>query len=215
LSVSLPLPADPTEHEPPPSADPASSGRGRSAARTAIEWGLILAVAVVAAILIRSFVVQPFFIPTGSMEPTLQVGDRVLVNKLSYDFHSVHRGDVVVFAKPADDTTPGIKDLVKRVIGLPGETISAQNGQVYINGRPLAEPWLPKVDRDVTTFQPSIPGCLPAPSGACRIPAGDYFMMGDNRTDSADSRVIGPVPGHLFIGRAFVRVWPLGRLGWL
>ena len=85
-------------------------------------------VAVVAAILIRSFVVQPFFIPSGSMEPTLKVGDRVLVNKLSYDFHSVHRGDIVVFTKPANDNSPGVKDLIKRVIGLPGETISAQNG---------------------------------------------------------------------------------------
>ena len=78
--------------------------------------------AVLAAILIRSFVVQPFYIPSGSMEPTLHVGDRVLVNKLSYDFHAVHRGDIVVFKKPPNDTSPGVKDLIKRVIGLPGET---------------------------------------------------------------------------------------------
>jgi signal peptidase I len=179
-----------------------------------VEWGVILVVAVLAAILIRTFVVQPFFIPSGSMEPTLMVNDRVLVNKLSYDFHSVHRGDIVVFKKPADDTTPGITDLVKRVIGLPGETISAQNGHVYINGQQLKEPWLPN---GVATgqFPSSIPGCLPAPAGACLIPSGDYFMMGDNRGDSADSRIIGPVPGKLFIGRVFVRVWPLSRLGWL
>ena len=149
------------------------------------------------------------------MEPTLQKNDRLLVNKLSYDFHSVHRGDIVVFKKPPDETTPGITDLVKRVVGLPGETISAHNGQVYINGRYLREPWLPKIDQGVTVFPPSIPGCLPSAPGSCRIPSGDYFMLGDNRTDSADSRVIGPVPGNLFIGRAFILIWPLSRIGLL
>jgi signal peptidase I len=134
------------------------------------------------------------------MEPTLQVGDRVLVNKLSYKLHAVHRGDVVVFAKPADDDSPGVKDLIKRVIGLPGETISASQGTVHINGVALKEPWLPK---GVTT------GSFPPTT----IPPGDYFMMGDNRGDSADSRIIGPVPKHLFVGRAFVRVWPPSRLG--
>jgi signal peptidase I len=223
--VSLPVPADPAEHDPPghgppahdpapvadtpPLADTATTGGPRKTARVAIEWGVILVVAVLAAILIRSFVFQPFFIPSGSMEPTLKVNDRVLVNKLSYDFHSVHRGDVVVFKKPPSDTTPGITDLIKRVIGLPG--------QVYINGRLLPEPWLPKVDQGVTTFPPtaSIPGCKPIAGGGCLIPPGEYFMMGDNRTDSSDSRIIGPIPKHLFIGKAFVRVWPLSRLGTL
>ena len=158
--------------------------------------------AVLAAILIRSFVVQPFYIPSGSMEPTLHVGDRVLVNKLSYDFHAVHRGDIVVFKKPPNDTSPGVKDLIKRVIGLPGERISGQNGHVYINGHELAEPWLPK-------------GVTTAPFPATSIPTGEYFMMGDNRGDSADSRIIGPVPKSLFIGRAFLRVWPLSRIGTL
>ena len=108
----------------------------------------------------------------------------------------------MVFAKPPNDTTPGVKDLIKRVIGLPGETISGQNGQVYIDGRPLAEPWLPKGEQTVPF--PSTP-----------IPAGDYFMMGDNRGDSADSRIIGAIPSRLFIGRAFLRVWPLSRIGGL
>jgi len=214
--VSLPLDADQTEHDPAAPSAPVVTGRNRRTAYVAIEWGVILVVAVLAAILIRSFVVQPFFIPSGSMEPTLAVGDRVLVNKLSYDFHSVHRGDIVVFKKPSDDTTPGISDLVKRVIGLPGETISAQNGRIYINGRPLAEPWLPAADRNVTTFPTGpIQGCLPSPPGSCLIPSGEYFMMGDNRGDSSDSRIIGPIPSRLFIGRVFVRVWPLSRLGWL
>ena len=174
-----------------------------------------MAVAVLAAVLIRAFVVQPFSIPSGSMEPTLKIHDRLLVNKLSYHLHRVHRGDIVVFKKPADDTTPGITDLVKRVVGLPGETISARDGQVYVDGRYLPQPWLPNVDRGVTVFPPSIPGCLPSPPGSCRIPAGEYFMLGDNRTDSADSRVIGPVSGSLFVGRAFILVWPLSRIGFL
>jgi signal peptidase I len=200
--VSLPVPAEPAaaDETPPPAAPP--TGRKRKSLRLAVEWGAILVVAVVAAILIRSFVVQPFYIPSGSMEPTLHVGDRVLVNKLSYDFHAVHRGDIVVFDKPPNDTTPGVKDLIKRVIGLPGETISGQNDQVYINGHPLAEPWLPKDDPT-------------QPFPATHIPAGEYFMMGDNRGDSADSRLIGPIPERLFIGRAFLRVWPLSRIGTL
>ena len=222
--MSLPVPADPVPAEPPAgqptdsgqradngqqtetrqedTAPPAGRTRSRRTTRVALEWGVVLVVAVVAALLIRAFVVQPFYIPSASMEPTLKVGDRVLVNKLSYHLHSVHRGDVVVFKKPPDDDTPGITDLVKRVIGLPGETISGRNGQVYIDGKPLSEPWLPK-------------GVTTAPFPSTVIPRGDYFMMGDNRGDSADSRVIGPIPGRLFIGRAFVRVWPLSRLGWL
>lgn len=170
--------------------------------RVVIEWVAVMAVAVIAAVLIRAFVFEPFFIPSTSMYPTLKVGDRVLVNKLSYDLHSVHRGDVVVFAKPPHDYSPGIKDLIKRVIGLPGETVSGQNGAVYIDGHRLKEPWLPK-------------GETTAPFPAVVVPRGDYFVMGDNRGDSADSRVIGPIAGHLIVGRAFVRVWPISRLGGL
>ncbi len=200
--MSLPVPADPAAPDQAPQPAPAPAGRKRRSIRVAVEWGIILVVAVLAAILIRSFVVQPFYIPSGSMEPTLNVGDRVLVNKLSYDFHAVHRGDIVVFKKPADDNSPGVKDLIKRVIGLPGERISGQDGHVYINGHQLAEPWLPK-------------GETTAPFPVTYIPPGEYFMMGDNRGDSADSRIIGPVPKSLFIGRAFLRVWPISRIGTL
>jgi signal peptidase I len=161
-----------------------------------------LFVALAAAFLLRAFVVQPYYIPSGSMYPTLHVGDKVLVNKLSYDFHSIHRGDVVVFKKPPDDDAPGITDLIKRVIGLPGETISAQDGSVYIDGRKLAEPWLPKND-PTGNF------------GPVTIKKGYLFVMGDNRGNSADSRVIGPVAENLVVGRAFIRVWPLDRLGFL
>ena len=180
------------------SAEPPAHAKKRSW-RGVVEWVIILAVAVLAALLLRGFVVQPYFIPSGSMETTLDIGDKVLVNKLSYDFHPVHRGDIVVFAKPANDYSPGIKDLIKRVIGLPGETISASGGSVYINGSKLAEPWLPK-------------GTQTADFGPVTIPPGEYFVMGDNRGDSADSRVIGPIPKKLIVGRAFLIVWPLSRI---
>ena len=156
----------------------------------------------VAAILLRTFVIQPYFIPSGSMEPTLQVGDKVLVNKLSYHFHAVRRGDVVVFKRPPHDYNPDIKDLIKRVIGLPDETISAHGGHVFIDDRQINEPWLPK---NVST----------ADFGPVHVPAGDYFVMGDNRSNSADSRVIGPIPGNLIVGRAFLIVWPIGHIGTL
>jgi signal peptidase I len=174
--------------------------------RVAIEWGVIVAVAVLAAVLIRSFVVQPFYIPSGSMEPTLKVGDRVLVNKVSYDLHGVHRGDIIVFNKPPNDPTPGVKDLIKRVIGLPGEVISSgPDGAIYINGKLLHQPWL-------TAEALANPG---PPVQRTVIPPGEYYVMGDNRGDSSDSRVIGPIAKHLIVGRAFIRVWPLSRLGTL
>jgi signal peptidase I len=140
------------------------------------------------------------------MEPTLKIGDKVLVNKLSYDFHSVHRGDIIVFKKPPNDTTPGITDLIKRVIGLPGETIqSGPNGEIFINGQLIKQPWL-------TASAKANPG-PPVPKTV--IPPGYYFVMGDNRGDSSDSREIGPIAKHLIIGRAFLLVWPLSRLGTL
>jgi signal peptidase I len=190
-------PVEPAAAVAAPEEPPSRHGR-----KVLVEWLVILAVAVLAAFLIRSFAIEPFYIPSGSMEPTLQIGDRVLVNKVSYDVHSVHRGDIVVFKKPANDYSPGVKDLIKRVIGLPGETISAHGGSVYIDGRQLHEPWLPKGET-TGSFPPVF------------VPKGDYFMMGDNRGDSADSRIIGPVSQNLFIGRAFVRVWPVSRIGGL
>jgi signal peptidase I len=137
------------------------------------------------------------------MEPTLKVGDRVLVNKVSYHLHPINRGDIVVFKRPpgeADD--PTVTDLIKRVIGLPGDTIEARNGQVYINDKPLSETYLP-----AGTETNNLPRQV--------VPRGKYFVMGDNRDNSRDSRFIGPIPGSLIVGRAFVRVWPLSSLGTL
>lgn len=194
-----PLAADrPGPAQPP---NPPAPRRNRTR-RALIEWGAILVVAVLAAVILRTFIVQPYFIPSGSMEPTLKVGDKVLVNKLSYDFHSIHRGDIIVFKRPPHDYSPDIKDLIKRVIGLPNETISAKGGTVYINNRRLDEHWLP---RGVTTQD----------FGPVHIPPGYYFVMGDNRGDSADSRVIGPISKGLIVGRAFLIVWPLSHIGTL
>jgi signal peptidase I len=168
----------------------------------------VLVVAIGVAVAIRTFVVQTFYIPSASMQPTLMIGDRILVDKLSYHLHDVHRGDIVVFGKPPNDISPGIKDLIKRVVGLPGETISTRTGEVYINGSELAEPWLPKGQVPV----PGGPSCV---LQTTTIPSGEYYVMGDNRGNSEDSRCFGPISGKLIVGRAFVRVWPLSRLGTL
>jgi signal peptidase I len=208
------LPHDgPADGGPPPGDDPpgddgaGEGGEGaprRRSKRWLVEWALVLAVALLVALLARTFVVQTYYIPSGSMEPTLQIGDRIIVDKLSYHLHPVHRGDIVVFRRPpAENCDPGqppVADLVKRVIGLPGETISARNGQVYIDGKVLPEPWLPKEYAYTSPF------------GPLKIPKGDYFMMGDHRDDSCDSRDWGPLPRSYIVGRVVMRIWPLSRL---
>ena len=114
----------------------------KSPMRQALEWGAVIVGALIAALIIKTFLFQAFYIPSGSMEDTLQVGDRVLVNKLSYQFGDIDRGDIVVFHKPETAGESDVDDFIKRVIALPGETISAADGVVYIDGRPLAEPYL-------------------------------------------------------------------------
>ena len=193
----------PSEPPQPPKNGPAHRKSNGSSARSIVEWVVILVAALTVAIVVKTFLIQAFYIPSGSMEPTLHPGDRVLVNKLSYDLHPIHRGDIVVFRRPpseAGDTT--IRDLIKRVIGLPGDRIEARDGVVYINGQALKEPYLPA--GTVTTTLP-----------LTTVPSGQYFVLGDNRGNSKDSRFIGPIPGHLIVGRAFVRVWPLSGLGLL
>ncbi|TAN25105.1 MAG: signal peptidase I [Actinomycetota bacterium] len=158
---------------------------------------IILVVAVLFGFAIRIFVFQSFFIPTGSMIPTLKVGNRVLVNELAYDFHPVHRGDIIVFKTPPNDSfNPAIKDLVKRVVGLPGDTITSINGRLYVNGSPLSEPYLPS-------------GTVTSGVSSQKIPPGELWVMGDNRGDSEDSRYFGPISEKLIVGRVFLRYWPL------
>ena len=175
------------------------------------EWGPVLFAAVVIALFVRLMLVQAYHIPSASMVPTLEEGDRVVVNRLSYQFGEVGRGQVVVFKKPQGSS--GQNDLIKRIIGLPGETIRFADNQVYVNGLRLEEPYL--AEQDSTRPRLTIPGCAqttPAPD-TCVVPEGTIFMMGDNRLGSSDSRVFGPIEIDNVVGRAFLRVWPLNNLG--
>jgi signal peptidase I len=177
------------------------SGRRQSAARQAVEWVVFIGVALGIALLIKTFLFQAFFIPSESMVPTLKVHDRVLVNKLSYKMHPIHRGDIVVFTRPPNEPND-IKDLVKRVIGLPGETVEGRNGHVYINGKLLEEPYLPQ-------------GTITSTFAVIKLPTNSIWVMGDNRGNSADSRVFGPIKESSIVGRVFLRIWPLSRIGFL
>jgi signal peptidase I len=158
------------------------AGRGRHYRRRKrdafLSWILVLLVAGALAVGLRLFVVQTFYVPSASMVPTLQVGDRMLVLK-----------------PPKDTSDTAHEDLVKRVIGLPGETISSVGNTVYIDGKPLSEPWLPKN----TVLGQAIPRQT--------IPPGCYFMMGDNRSDSFDSRDWGVLPRRLIVGEVLVVIW--------
>lgn len=187
--------------------------RKRTASRNAVEWILLIAAALVIALVVKTFLFQAFYIPSDSMVPTLKTNDRVIVNKLAYHFHSVRRGDIVVFTTPkgpdGKPIDPTIKDLVKRVIGLPGETVSEKDGRVLINGKALAESYLPAgTVSDCTAF---VTDCFPSRP----IPAGHYWVMGDNRSESRDSRYFGTITNHEIVGRVFVRIWPVTRLGLL
>jgi signal peptidase I len=175
----------------------ADSNGDRSNVRDILEWVLILGGAVVIAVLVRTFLLQTFYIPSGSMEDTLQINDRVVVNKLSYQLHDVHRGDIVVFKRPPGENDPTVKDLIKRVVAVGGDTVESHGNTIYINDKPVNEPFRkgealgPPVDRQ--TIEP-----------------GKIWVMGDNRTNSSDSRTFGAIDQNLVVGRAFVRIWPLG-----
>jgi len=181
-------------------------------------------VAFLLALLIKSFLVQAFYIPSESMVPTLQIGDRVLVNKVVYHLHSPRRGDVIVFSDPHaapvrrnpaqtflhwltegfGTPTSSDKDFIKRVIGLPGDTVEINDqGQVFVNGTALHEPYLSPI-RDDRPYQP------------VKVPSGSLFVMGDNRTNSDDSRFgLGFIPLDKVVGRAVVIIWPPSRVRWL
>jgi signal peptidase I len=194
----------------PSGSDISGERSGATARRVVREIVVVAAMAIVVAVLLRIFVVQTYFIPSLSMYPTLNEGDRIVVDKLSYSLHGVHRGDIVVFARPADEDCggPRVADLVKRVIGLPGETISlSASGHVFVNNKELAEKWFPASDQGVT--HPGPPGRPYDLLHAYKIPANDYFVMGDNRQNSCDSRWWGPISGSLIVGKVDLRVWPL------
>jgi signal peptidase I len=197
--VSLPPPTLDVEEESPAPVKP------HSRRRSWIEWGIVVVVAVLVSLLIRTFVFQTFFIPSGSMEPTLQVGDRIIVSKLSVEFGTIHTGDILVFKAPKAVATvcgDDVADLVKRVIGLPGQTLTSKGNTIYVDGKPLAQPWT-----HVHTLGKAI--------GTVHVAKNHYFMMGDNESDSCDSRYWGTIPRSSIIGKAFVRIWPLSRFAFL
>jgi signal peptidase I len=186
------------------------------------ELPVLVVIAFVIALLIKTFLLQAFYIPSGSMEPTLNIGDRVLVEKVSYRFGEPERGDVVVFEKDLasvidpelseDDRsvmqrigdafrglfgfpTGGSQDFIKRVVAVGGDEIEGHSGKVFVNGEEIDEPYL--ADETQT-----------GDFGSLKIPEGMIFVMGDNRANSDDSRNFGPVPADAVVGRAFVLIWP-------
>lgn len=162
----------------------------------------LIAIALCLALLIRTFIAEPRYIPSESMVPTLYEGDRLVVEKVSYNFQQPKTGDIVVFQPPAELQSRGYpKDqaFIKRVIGTPGEIISVQGGKVYLNGKELAEDYIAE------------PPSQPFPP--VKVPEGQFFVMGDNRNNSNDSRYWGFLPKENIIGRAVFRFWPPDRLG--
>ena len=211
----------------PPGPEPAGAqGRGRGRRRHSVvrELPILLFIAFLIAFTVKSTVAQAFFIPSESMVPTLEVGDRVLVSRLSYKLHEPNRGDVVVFSSPFEDEDdkdksglpgrilhgllesvglrqPSTDDFIKRVIALPGETVQGRDGRIFVDGKVLDEPYL--TDVTIDGFEPK------------KVPEGMLWVMGDNRGHSSDSRVFGTIDEDDVVGRAIVRIWPLPRLGFL
>ena len=164
-----------------------------------VEVVVIVAAAFVLALLVQQFIVKPFAIPSPSMENTLLEGDRVLVNRLVYHFHPPRRGDVIVFHPPG---RPGSDPFIKRVVAVGGDTISVHEGMLFLNGVAQDEPYVKEYP---------IAGDYPE----ITIPGGFVWAMGDNRNNSGDSRVFGPVPLKSIMGEAFAVYWPLRRIGGL
>jgi signal peptidase I len=205
--------------------DPAEDEQDRKKKPFWRELPVLVVIAFAAALLIKTFLLQAFFIPSASMEPTLRSGDRVLVEKLSYRFGNPDRGDVVVFEKdvgvlpPEEDgsffedigdgvrslfgfPTEGTQDFIKRVMAVSGDRIEGRDGLIYVNGEVVDESYLPE-------------GIVTADFPPYTVPQGEIFVMGDNRGNSVDSRSFGGVPEDTVVGRAFVLIWPLDELSGL
>ncbi len=180
----------------------ASNRESPSPLRSALEWVAVVGGAIFVAVVVRTFILQVFFIPSESMDPTLQVKDKVVVDKLSHHFSNVGRGQLVVFTRPTGLSDSGIKDLVKRVMAVEGDTIEAVDGQVYVNGDPVNESYL---KGPLSTVN------LPATT----IGAGQLWVMGDNRQNSSDSRTFGSIPESSVVGYARAVIWPLNHASWL
>lgn len=188
-----------------------------------LELPLLFIIALTVAVLIKAFAFQVFRIPSASMYPTLKVGDRVVVNKLTYSAENLHRGDIVVFIDPAQRGVPDrrsffgkVKDgaveslggegrnkhLIKRVVGCPGQTLEFRAGQLFIDGVRTAEAYLPE-------------GAFTQWDSKTKLGADEFFLMGDNRQNSSDSRVFGAVKEREIVGRAALRIWPFSSAGGL
>ncbi len=218
------LPADPYEEEAGAGADGTKKRkkRKRDPLPFWLELPLLILVALVVAVIIKTFLVQAFWIPSSSMEDTLQINDRVLVNKLAYQFSDVSRGHIIVFDDPrgpvleeenfvtavlrnvaeAIGLSAPRSEFIKRVVALPGDTIEISDSTVYINNSALSEPYLK-------------PGSLMPDYGPETVGPNHVFVMGDNRLQSQDSRFFGPIPTEDIVGRAFVIMWPPSRWGGL
>ena len=167
--------------------------------RQLIEWGVVIVAAFLAAAVLRATVVQAFSIPSVSMEKTLLIGDRVLVNKRN---RAAHVGDIVVFKRPPGEEASTIKDLIKRVIAVRGQTVSARDGHLFVDDKEVNEPYL-------------APGTRTVMDESVTVRCDCVFVMGDNRTQSRDSRFFGPIKKSSIIGHAYFRVWPPSRFGGL
>jgi len=203
-------------------AEPAAVPRRRKS--VVREYAEAIAIAILLALVIRTLIVQAFTIPSGSMMDTMLVGDYILVNKFLYGpelpltdyrlpaLRHPERGDIIVFKYPQDEK----RDFIKRIVGLPGEQVQIRGAQVSVNGRPLVEPYVKKVDSPLGhSGQPSYCGyaygCEPT-----RVPADSYFVMGDNRDNSQDSRYWGFVKRDKIKGKAFLIYWSWdGSKHWL
>jgi signal peptidase I len=212
LEATKPQAGDDLDDEPDGSEDGTPSRVPGRTRRWLIRTGIIVMIAVIAAVLLRAFVVQPYYIPSESMEPTLHGcagcnDDHVLVDKISYRAHDVRSGDIVVFHRPADAAGYiSEKILIKRVIALPGDTVDLRNGLVYVNKLLIDEPYIntkkcgPRATNPLTSVS------------HWTVPGNDVFVMGDNRCQSEDSRQFGPIATSSIVGRAFAIIWPLNRI---
>ena len=163
---------------------------------------ILITIALVLAFFIRTFIAEPRYIPSDSMLPTLETGDRLVIEKISYRFTSPKFGDIVVFQPPPELQRRGYSQdqaFIKRIIGTPGDTLKIDDGKVYLNGNILQENYIK--EPPLQAFQ------------LVRVPQNQYFMMGDNRNDSNDSRYWGFLPKKNMIGNAIFRFWPPGRIG--
>ena len=219
--TGAPAPAEPApaplDHAPEPAR------RAQAPLQFLRETAVLVGMAILIAFTIKTFVAQAFYIPSGSMLPQLQVNDRVVVSKLAYRLHDPRRGDIVVFdepgERPPDDSSlpekvgrgllqsiglaaPSTHEYIKRVIALPGESVEGRGGQVYVDGRQVIEPYLP-------------PGRATTDFGPVTVEPGRLWVMGDNRSNSSDSRIFGPVSRASVVGRAIATVWPPGRASYL